>query len=496
MTDPSAPLSRRASREAGGRSARDSTPASTPATGTGIRGFVAAHRLGVIVAAGALAFLLLATGALFAGAAVGSRVSPEAAGGDVSVDAARPTPAEIAEPSRLRTCTVAPLAADPRLVGFTGAVTNATTGAVLFDRGAATATPQAGVSKVLTAAAAINVLGPDTTLSTKVYQGSTPNTIVLVGGGDPTVTALESGDSVYPGAARVSALAEQVLDAFPGDPEDIENIVLDASLWPEGDKWDAGWPRSAQTGGILSEVTALQFDGDRDDPRAQTSPRGTDPVTRAGVIFARALDLDPDDITFSRGSAVTTKPLLGEVKSQPVSVLVNQMLMQNDATLAEHLARVLSKSTGYGGTGASLQQAITSALAVYGVSTSGAIIHDGSGVSAATAIPPKFLADFMAKVLAGGNNLNLIYNSLPVAGKSGTLAARFGGDAAAAKSQVLALPGSSGGYSLSGIVLSVDGTPLSFAFAATGAGVKDNARAALDTLATGVFACGDNLSNN
>ena len=490
MTRPNAPLSRRASR------AVADPPAAPASGGGGIREFAAAHRLGLTVAAGALAFLLLATGALFAGAAVGSRSTPETTSGATVVDAARPAPAEIAEPSRLRTCTVAPLAADPRLVGFTGAVTNASTGAVLFDRGAATASTQAGVSKVLTAAAAINVLGPDSQLSTKVYQGSTPNTIVLVGGGDPTLTALESGDSVYSGAARVSDLAEQVLDAFPGNPHDIENIVLDASLWPESDKWDASWPRVAQTGGTLSEVTALQFDGDRSNPSDQNSARSTDPVARAGEIFAEALDLDLDDVTFSRGSAVTSKPLLGEVKSQPVSVLVNQMLMQNDATLAEHLARVLSKTTGYGGTGASLQQAITSALAVYGVSTTGVTIHDGSGLSAATVIPPKFLADFMGKVLAGGNNLNYIYNSLPVAGKTGTLAARFGGDAAAAKSQVLALPGSSGGFSLSGIVLSVDGTPLSFAFAATGAGVKDNARAALDTLATGVFACGDNLSNN
>jgi len=243
-------------------------------------------------------------------------------------------------------------------------------------------------------------------------------------------------------------------------------------------------------------VTALQVDGDRANPAEATSPRGTDPVARAGVLFAEALGLDPDEVEFSRGSALTSKPLLGEVTSQPVNVLVNQMLMQNDSTLAEQLARLVSKATGSGGTGASLQQAITSALAVFGVSTSGVTVHDGSGLSAATAIPPKFLADFMAKVLAGGDNLNLVYNSLPVAGKSGSLAARFAGDSAAAKNQVMALPGSSGGYSLTGIVLSVDGTPLSFAFAATGAGVKDDARVALDALATGVFACGDNLSNN
>lgn len=503
MTDPQAPLSRRAARENAtrGSSPRAAAPATTGESGAGqkgagLRGWVAAHRLGVIIGASALAFVLLATGVLYAGAVVGSRTADGASTTDNVADAGRVTPAEIAEPSRLRTCTVAAQAADERLVGFTGAVTNASTGAVLFDRGASTASTQAGVSKVLTAAAAINILGPDTTLSTRVYLGSTPNTIVLVGGGDPTITALKNGDSVYAGAARLSTLADLVRDNFTGNPDDIENIVLDASLWSQGDKWDATWPRSAQTGGTISEVTALQVDGDRADPTKQTSPRSTDPVTRAGFLFAEALELDPDDVTFSLGSAVTSKPLLGEVKSQPVNVLVNQMLMQNDSTLAESLARLVSKTAGYGGTAASLQQAITSALAVYGVSTSGVTIHDGSGLSTATVIPPKFLADFMAKVLAGQNNLNYVYNSLPVAGKSGVLAARFTGDSAAAHNQVVALPGSSGGYSLSGIVLAVDGTPLSFAFAATGTGVKDNARVALDALATGVFACGDNLSNN
>ena len=500
MTDPQAPLSRRESREAAARGAkrppavsRVTQAAPKPA---GIRGFVAAHRTGLIVGASVLAFVLVATGALYAGAIVGSRAGDEQGPGDTGVDAGRVVPVDVAEPSRLRTCTVAPLAADPRLVGFTGAVTNASTGAVLFDRGATTASSPAGVSKVLTAAAAISVLGADSTLSTRVYQGSTPTTIVLVGGGDPTITALTGGESVYAGAPRLSVLADKVRDSYPGDIDDIENIVLDSTLWPESDKWDVSWPRTAQSRGTLSEVTALQIDGDRANPGEQTSPRSTDPVARAGVLFAEALDLDPDDITFSRGSAITSKPLLGEVASQPINVLVNQMLMQNDSTLAEQLARLVSKTTGYGGTAASLQQAITSALAVFGVSTAGLAIYDGSGLSAATAIPPKFLADFMAKVLDGGNNLNYVYNSLPVAGKSGSLAARFTGDSAAARNQVMALPGSLGGYGLAGIVLSVDGTPLSFSFAATGAGVKDDARVALDVLATGIFACGDNLSNN
>lgn len=451
------------------------------------------HPSAWIAGAAAVVFLLLATAALFAGASFGS--SEDAAATPVSETSApgRVAPEEVPEATRLRTCTVAALASDPALVGLTAAVTNASTGELLLDRAAGDTTPQAGASQVLTAAAAISILGADTTLSTKVYEGASPKTIVLVGSGDPTITALESGSSVYSGAARLSDLAEQVLDNYSGD---IENIVLDSTLWNPDDKWDASWPRSAQTGGSQSEVTALQVDGDRADPTQQTSPRSTDPVARAGVLFADALGLDASTVTFSRGSAVTTKPMLGSVASQPVSVLVNQMLMQNDGTLAENLARLVSTTGGYGGTGASLQQAITSGLAAYGVPTTGLVIQDGSGLSESTTIPPRFLAAFMATVRAGQNGLNYIYNSLPVAGVSGGLAVRFTGDSAAAKSQVVAIPGSLGGYSLAGVVLALDGSQLAFSFTATGAGVTDSARAALDALATGVFTCGDNLSNN
>ena len=458
----------------------------------------AKHPVAWLAGALALAFVLLATGALFAGAATAKRGDSDSTSADANPAAGRPQPTELPTATRLRTCSVSDIANDPKLATLSGVVTNAATGEVLFDRAATVPIAQAGISKVLTAAAVISLLGPDATLSTKVYQGSMPNTLVLVGGGDPTLSALESGESVYSGAPKLAALADKVKDSYTdGDIDDITAIVLDASLWSQADKWDASWPRTAQTTGSQSEVTALQVDGDRVDPTQQISPRTTDPVSNAGILFAEALGLDPTKVTFSLGSAVTSKPMLGEVTSQPISVLVNQMLMQNDGTLAESLARVASKSAGFGGTAASIQQTITSGLAVYGVPTTGIVIKDGSGLNPATSIPPKFMSDFMAKVLAGENNLNVVYNSLPVAGKSGGLAQRFAGASAAAANQVIAMPGfGAGEQALSGVINAADGAQLAFAFYAVGGTVKDTARGSLDSLATAVFACGDNLSNN
>ncbi len=143
--------------------------------------------------------------------------------------------------------------------------------------------------KVLTAAAALDVLGPDYRFTTVVQEGSAPNTVVLVGGGDPTLARY--GDNVYPGSASLLELASQTNTqwAAQASGEEIEHIVLDSSLWNPNDKWDDSWDRIEQELGYSSEVTALMVDGDRDDPYSATSPRSTDPITRAGEYFADAL---------------------------------------------------------------------------------------------------------------------------------------------------------------------------------------------------------------
>ena len=502
MTQPPVPGSRRAARDAAQSKPSARAPRAEGATAPtrGIGGLIARNPSRWLAATLGVVFLLLGTGAVFAGAAVGSNANAGTPEPSSSADGGRPVPEAMPAASRLRTCSIAALATDPRLMDFTGAVMNAGTGELLFDRSATTPVSQGSVLKVLTAAAALNILGPDYTLSTRVFEGSLPGTIVLVGGGDPTISQLPAGEeSVYAGAPKLSDLAKQVENKYN---DEVTTIVLDSTLWSVGDKWDETWSRSEQTSGYLSEVTALQVDGDRENPQALVSPRSTDPVARAGILFAQQLekagvDIDPDHVTFTSGTAVTSKPLLGEVRSQPISVLINQMLVNSDGTLAETMARIVSRGIGLGGTASSIGQAIASALAVYEVDTSHLSIRDGSGLSTSNAVPPEFMAEFMIRVMQGGANLNIIYNSLAVSGETGVLAKRFTGDNAIAKGAVIAKTGwLDTEYSLAGIINAADGTPLSFAFYAIGAGIKDKAKAALDTLATGAYSCGANLSNN
>ena len=313
-------------------------------------------------------------------------------------------------------------------------------------------------------------------------------------------------DALLPGGCSAQELAnwECVRSSsyiYPGTP--ITHVVLDASYWSAADRWDESWKRSEQTTGYHSEVTALQVDGDRADPRASTSPRSTDPIGRAGSAFIEALkaadptgDVVDPAVDTSMGSAVGSTTL-AEVKSQPLRVLIKQMLLVSDNTLAEMIARIVSKQSGMDGSAASLQQAIPSALTQFEVPATGVTIRDGSGLSDLNAVPASTMTAFMSTVREGANGLDVVRDGLPVAGQSGTLASRFTGDNAVARGQVWAKTGwIDTAYTLSGYLTAADGTPLAFTFYAIGEGIGSDARVALDTLTTAVFSCGDNLSNN
>ena len=510
MTDPfggpapEPPLSRRAARESVTakpvRAARP--PKLDPETGqpippSGIAALIAQHpRIWVGTAIG-VAFLLLGTGALFAGVAVGNAgsASVSAPGDADEVIPQRDVPDEIPSATRLRTCSITALATDPRLMSLRGQVLSSKTQEMLWGRGANTPAAPASAVKLLTATAALNALGAGHRLTTAVYESTVPGTIVLVGGGDATLNSRESGENVYKGAATLSQLAQQVNETWAGThgEEPITAIVLDSTFWSPNDKWDPTWSRSEQTRGYLSEVTALQVDGDRADPTRQVSPRSTDPVMRAGKAFAKALGIP--DVPLSLGlNSSSTK--LGEVQSQPVSTLVNQMLLTSDGTLAEMLARATSVKMGLGGTSGSLGQVVSGALQPLGIEMTDVTIIDGSGFSPKNAVSPAFFAKFMTLVLGGANELTYVYNSLSEAGKTGTLADRFRGSAAVAREGVVAKTGKiSTAHTLTGIVTAKDGSVLTFAFYASGEGITDDAKAALDDLVAGVYGCGDNLSN-
>ena len=460
-------------------------------------GFFARHRFAVVASAVALAFLLLASGAVAAGVSVGTAAADDELV-EVPVDeAGRVVPDTIPGATDLRTCSISRLASAGSLGTLYASVVNADTGEALYDSRATEAAPAAGVEKILTAAAAIAVLGPDYQMVTRVVDNITEGSVVLVGGGDPTLSRLPEGQqSVYPDAPKLADLAAQTLatyeSAHPGVA--INEVVLDASYWDKADRWNSGWDRGLQEAGLLSEVTALQVDGDRDDPTSRTSARSTDPIMRAGQEFVEALGLE--NVTIRLGTAENGAPALAEVTSNTVENLVGVMLRTNDNTLAETLARVVSQQQDLDGTAASLQQAIPRALQGLGMDTSSLVIKDGSGQSAETMIPTSFISALMVEV-SDNPLLKPVLDALPVAGETGGLSDRFGGGNSVAAGNVMAQTGAiETASSLGGVILAQDGTRLAFAFYGVGDDVSAETETALDSLAAATYKCGNNLSNN
>lgn len=472
----------------------------------GFLGFLSRHRVASSVVAGATVFALLGTGAVMAGASTGSpSASSAAVTSPTSTPTATPTvppravPAGEAVASRLRTCSVASLATDPRLGSFQGQVVNANTGEILFDRGGSTPSRTASVLKVLTSAAALTVLGPDYRATTTVVAGSEPGSIVLVGGGDLTLSRTSTGDeSTYPGAAHLDSLADQAIAAWKANPATagtpITSLVLDSSFF--GDPgWEPSWNRKELTDGYMPEITALQVDGDRDNPYRSTSERSEDPVGRAGEAFAELL---PGSVNVTRGTAPAGAAVLGTVQSAPVSTLIQQSLIVSDNAIAEMLGRLVAVESGAGNTFAAMATSTVAGLKPYGIDTTGIVIADGSGLSDNNAVPPSYLTQLFIKINAREGNLGVIFDGLPIAGESGSLSYsdRFSGDNSVADGAVFAKTGwIDTGYTLSGVIHAADGTPLTFAVYALG-DVDDSAKQAIDTITAGFFNCGDNLSNN
>ncbi len=408
---------------------------------------------------------------------------------------ASPTPSESA--TNARSCSVLKMATDPRLGELHAAVVNSTTGELLFDRLADQQAPTASLLKAMTATAAIQSLGPNYRVDTRVYQDmADPGTIIIVGGGDVTLSRTSAGkQSVYKDAPKLSDLAVQVNAALAGTP--VTRIIADDSLF-SGPKWLDSWERSEQTIGYMSEVSALQVDGDRANASKETSPRSTDPTLKAAKSFRTALGDLAVSATVEVGALTEGANQIAKVSSQPISKWITHMLAVSDNTQAEALARLVAINEGFDGSFDSIDIGVKTALTNAGLSAAEvATIHleDGSGLSNLNRVSPLTMTKLMKILADAKGDLSNVRNALPVSGETGSLAARFTGKNADAAGHILAKTGwINHGYTLGGIINAKDGTQLLFAIYALG-DVKDDAKVAIDNLATAIYRCGDTLSN-
>lgn len=400
------------------------------------------------------------------------------------------------------TATLAPLLADHAFAGDTVAtlVTDAATGQVLFSHDAATAVPPASTAKLAVAAAALQVLGPDAHLTTRVVQTG-QSQVVLVGGGDPTLsgpTAVGPVSPGYPTPASLTALADQTAAGLLAEGTTAITLGYDASLFT-GATLAPGWKPIYQTEGDVAPVSALEVDEGHPNPaRTATAanPAATAAAEFAALLASRGVTIEglPAAVDAAPPHGGNPRPVLGLVVSPPMSELVQRMLGRSDNDLAEALARQVAIAGGYPATFAGGVAAVKAALASLGVDPSGLATVDASGLSPLDRVTPATLVALLRLAITPGHDrLTAIYTGLPVAGFYGTLSGRFGATAAAGAGVIRAKTGTLDGVAaLAGYLRDSSGATLVFATIATGVPMTGTAvtEAALDRLTASLAVCG------
>lgn len=320
--------------------------------------------------------------------------------------------------------------------------------------------PPASVEKLYTATTALELMGPQATLSTTVlgsgqmgFSGRWEGSLYLRGGGDPTFGSASFVARHYGTGATVTALAAQLVKAG------IRSVTGQVS----GDESYFDDLRGEPASGYLpdpdleGQLSALAFN---------RGERGVEAGSHALAAYAarqlRAA-LRADGVTVHSGTATTTPPgavPLATVQSPTISKLLALTLPPSDNFFAEMLIKDVGARFGGAGSTAAGASVVRATIGRLGIHPAGLL--DGSGLSHADLTTPREVVALLAK-LARTPLGTTLRSDLAIAGHSGTLSDRMRHSSASGRCQ--AKTGTLVGVSnLAGYCSSRHGHVLAFAF--------------------------------
>ncbi|MFE0176127.1 D-alanyl-D-alanine carboxypeptidase/D-alanyl-D-alanine-endopeptidase [Streptomyces sp. NPDC059002] len=381
-----------------------------------------------------------------------------------------------------------PIMKDPALGPKSSAVVvDAASGKRVYDKGAGNLLTPASTIKIATAVAALTSVGPDHRITTKTVIEPDSKDVVLVGGGDPTLTARKDGRYTDT-AASLRTLAEDTARALKARDIDEVTLSYDTSLY-------SGPPlHPISPNENITPVSALMIDEGRlDDSASGPAPRTTDPAGDAVRKFADLL----------KDHGITTKPdpgpskasgraeSLAKVESPPLAFLVERMLTNSDNDIGEHLARQTALAAKEPASFDGADKATRALLRKLELPVGDAKFADGSGLDRSDRASAELLAELLDRAADPGHpELRSVLTGLPIAGFTGTLVDRYPKDSPGT-GVVRAKTGTlTGVNTLSGTVVDADGRLLVFAFMASGTTDAKTAQQALDRMASTVANCG------
>ena len=322
----------------------------------------------------------------------------------------------------------------------------------IFESRSGTAFTPASLMKVVTAAAAFEVMSPDEVFRTEVFartedlesitDGVLTGDVYLVGQGDPVLSTPRYINRYEVPVAHtdITGLANRVMAALSAHGvRRIEGrIVGDESWYPDKERDYSGevmagetdpvWRRSFVTANHSGPLSALllnsgfsRYSSSVFSAGRRQSVRAPQPAQHAASVF--------DDFLEARRMVITRRPvagvapdpsertMLGAVESPPLSEIVARMLTRSDNTIAEMLLKEIGRRGGGSDRASAVADVQTILRDKLGRAADGLLIADGSGLSYSNRLTCGAVAGLLEEAGPGSP----LVEGLAVAGETGTL---------------------------------------------------------------------------
>jgi len=317
--------------------------------------------------------------------------------------------------------------------GSRSAVTvwNLETGRMVFYRNVHRAMTPASNQKLATAAAALEHWGTDHRFRTEVLVKGGPDgngvvhgDLYLKGYGDPTLSTTRYQERVFRvKTSNLGRLAAAVRRA--GVRRVTGRIIGDESYFDRRrtvSSWRTGM--SAFCGPLSALAVDQGYSGGR---------RVSQPASHAAKAFRTALRAN--GVRVDGGVRVATTPgsatVIATEESAPLWRILRLMNKPSDNTIAEMLVKGLGRKVRGRGTTADGAAVVRKFLLDAGAPSREVRVRDGSGLSYLNQMSPLAVSRLLV-TMSGRLDFDFYWNSLAVAGRSGTLRQRLRGTAAAA----------------------------------------------------------------
>ena len=262
--------------------------------------------------------------------------------------------------------------ADPGIILLDGI-----TKEVVYQNGADVLRSPASVLKLTSATAIAMTLDSTTVFTTSLYKTEKRGVFVILGDDDPWMTS----SAKFRDANKRAYTPTLIKAAFASDPK-------------------------------LKKITLL-YDGiNGSDIYYAKKALGR----RASVVYkALGSSIEPQ--------SVATEKIV-ELKSPPLSKMINFALLYSDNVLTQRLAMIATARNGYPVNKTGLNDMMNDKLSAMGINTVGLHLEDGSGLSGGNRISAVTVSELLLKIRSEPR-LKIVYNALPTSGESGTLVGRY-----------------------------------------------------------------------